>query len=79
MHRWTENEKMASLCGEIRVKTTVKYYLIPFKISNIFKIQKVARVGKKEKLELLCIVSWIARWSNLHEEAPHKVTAPATV
>lgn len=32
-------------------------------MSNILKIQKVARVGKKEKLEMLCIVHWIARWS----------------
>ena len=46
---------------------------------NILKIQKVARVGKKEKLEILCIVCWIARWSDLHEETPHKATAQASV
>lgn len=50
-------------------QTTVKYYLIPIKMSNILKIQKVARVGKKEKLEMLCIVCWIARWSTFMNDS----------
>lgn len=70
---------LASLFGEIRVKTTVKCYLISIKISAILKIQKMTIVGKKENLEMLCIISWIARQFKLHVETSHKVKSRAIV
>lgn len=55
-----------------RVKPTMNYYPIPIKMATILKSQKIARIGKKEKLEMECTVIWTTGWSNLHLGTPQK-------
>lgn len=73
---WIQDEKMfgITIWGNV-IQNHMKYYLIPIKMSTILKIQKITIVGKKEKLTMLCIVTWIVRWTNLHVEIPHNLKA----